>query len=122
VIRCALLAGEPGIDPGEVLTPRSRRCSDRAPCSSGALGVTRIWCVKEAVLEAEREGLRLPASAVMVAAFGSEVGNGWGSVHLARWPGGDEMHAWVCEIEGAVIAVAAAGTVADEVPGVVVRV
>jgi hypothetical protein len=56
--------------------------------ADGALGVTRVWCVKEAVVKAVRKGLRLPASAVVVAGFGAEAENGWRRVKLARWPGG----------------------------------
>jgi 4'-phosphopantetheinyl transferase len=90
--------------------------------ADGALGVTRVWCVKEAVLKAVREGLRLPASAVVVAGFGAEAENGWRRVELARWPGGDEMRGWVREIEGAVLAVAGVGAGAGEVSGGVGRV
>jgi hypothetical protein len=74
--------------------------------------------VREAVLEAVREGLRLPASAVVVAGIGAEGLDGWRRVELARWPGGERMGGWVRELEGAVLSVAGAG----EVPGALVRV
>jgi hypothetical protein len=44
--------------------------------------------VEDAALEAVREGLRLPASAVVLAAFGSEAVDGWRRVERRGGPGG----------------------------------